>query len=254
MVTMFHSDEWIEGIAEMQGLKVGRIDNWTYTWSRKYGLPVMQMPVKTPYFSPTGTTEQCEQAIKKLRKKFWYVHAHYSPGYMGKAHKVHYTYIHDFKDGFNFSRSLTEQLRKAERLNYEFKEGSNHKDAYLIEQKSFVRTGLNCNYSTPKRFEEFIHSIPEIGDYTISLDGIDLGYYYVVIDGDTAYAWVSAFDYEWQSTRLNQLLTVLMLEDLKRKGIRYFDFVGADTESIARYKAQFNFELVPSYSVTYKKW
>lgn len=177
MKTIFHSKKWIDAIAEMQGLKAEQTEYWNYTSNRKYGLPVIQMPVKTPFFSPIGTPEQCENTINFLKKKYWYIHAHYTPDYMGRGNKVHYTYVHDFKDGFNFDSSLREAIKKAEKLDYDFVEGVDLIDCYNLEQKAYKRTGLNLNYTTPEKFRKFVESISEIKGFTILYDGIPLGYY-----------------------------------------------------------------------------
>ena len=55
----------------------------------------------------------------------------------------------------------------------------------------------------------------------------------------TAYYWHAGADKDFLNTGLNQLLV-----------LKSFDFVGADTESIARYKSTYNFPLVPMYSVS----
>ncbi len=52
------------------------------------------------------------------------------------------------------------------------------------------------------------------------------------------------------STGLNQLLILKVLEYYQQTELNRFDFVGADTESIARFKSTFNLPLVPLYSVS----
>lgn len=255
MKTVFQESDWIKSIAELTSLRHGSEWGWEYTYDYKWKvLPYIKMPVKTPYFAPFMGSDQNFKILDGLKKRYWYIHAHYPPysGIQGDA--VHYTYIHKFKDGFDFDYQLRKAIQKAEKENYEFCEGADLKDCYLLEQRAFERSGLDMNYATSETFENFVLGIPEMESFTIKLDGINIGYYLIVVSDGWAYAWVSAFDHEFQNTRLNQLLMVRMLEWCKDRGLEYFDFVGADTPSIANYKSQFNFELVPTYSLTLKKY
>ena len=65
-----------------------------------------------------------------------------------------------------------------------------------------------------------------------------------------AYYWQAGASKEYLPTGLNQLLVQRVIEHYTSEGYKKFDFVGADTDTIARYKSTFNFPLVPMYSVS----
>ena len=66
----------------------------------------------------------------------------------------------------------------------------------------------------------------------------------------TTYYWHAGADKDFLNTGLNQLLILKILEKYNVSDMKGFDFVGADTESIARYKSTFNLPLTSMYSVT----
>jgi len=71
----------------------------------------------------------------------------------------------------------------------------------------------------------------------------------IIYDRHCAYYWLAGSDPQYFSTGLNQLLLWKVIGILSGRGIKCFDFVGANTEASANYKAAFNFELVPYFQV-----
>ena len=256
-----------------------------FTFKRKYGMiKVMQVPLKTPFFGPVlsdtetkylSRTENHRHSVicslidfvmseigmftavltppfEDIRPFIW---NGFSPG-------IHYTYIKEISNDTDlldcYDSSVRRQIKKGEQQDYTF-HTDNTKDfifkARELEQRSFERQKLNLDYASGNDFFSFISDLAEKGNaqtYTIKQGDTAVASQIVIFDlpKKMAYYWLAGAEKQYLSTGLNQLLLHLVLKDIQEKGFRGFDFVGAGTESIARYKSTFNFPLVSMHSVT----
>jgi hypothetical protein len=177
---------------------------------------------------------------------------------------VNYTFIGNIREGIDlasgYDPSLKRQIKKGEKLEFDFRKDNSPSvilHARDLEQRSFKRQGLRLEYGDEKGFTEWIMQLCAAGSaqtYMISHHGAAAGQI-IILDRPkkTAYYWLAGADQEILPTGLNQLFLHLVLTDLQEQGFEYFDFVGAGTESIARYKSTFNFPLVPFYSINFSR-
>ena len=256
-----------------------------FTCKKKFGwIRVMQIPYKTSFYGPVlaktetkyiSKRESHHQAIIDALVSFLLSEnklfsAILPPSYedvrpfqwRGFQAGIHYTYLARLSSETDllsmYDPPLRRQIKKGEQEEHALlMENSPERilQAYTLEQLSFQRQKLDLNYALSDDFVSFILSLAEKGSaqtYVMEYQGKAIAAQVVILDQakKRAYYWLAGADEEYLSTGLNQLLLHKILIDLAEKGFETFDFVGAGTESIARYKASFNFPLVPFYSVT----
>lgn len=256
-----------------------------FTWKKKFGrIPIIQLPVKTPVFGPvisysdTKYLSKIESQIHTvtkdlinfLLKDYQLFYAQFPPAFIdirpynweGFDSDVHYTYsikFHseiDLEAGFN--PDIKRRIKKAYTLKYQLHENATEEYiayAWDLEQKSFDRQGFKMQYTAKESFVSFILDLVQkkSGEvFTIMHEEKPVASVIMILDQatGTAYYWHAGADKDFLNTGLNQLLVLKIMEKYKVSDLKSFDFVGADTESIARYKSTFNFPLVPMYSVS----
>lgn len=170
--------------------------------------------------------------------------------------KIQYTYIAGLSDlemlYANFDSDIKRRIKKTQELNYSFKKDNSNKSIdvfYSLQEKSFVKQQIEFKLSR-KQFNSFIDNLKSknsVEIYTIYFEDKPVSSCVVLIDGKNSYYLLSGTDDAYSKYGFNQLLIWLAMRDLKESGIEYWDLVGANTESIAQYKSNFNFNLIPSY-------
>jgi len=174
--------------------------------------------------------------------------------------KILYTYrlkLENLSNIFdNFDSDIKRRIKKAKQLSYEIKvENNQHsiKTFYQLQNLSFEKQKHQFNLSE----EEFINFMQGIFKknaariYTIYTDdSVPVASCVVLLSNNTAYYWLAGSNPNFLNTGFNQLLFWEMLNDLSENKIERFDFMGANTNSIARYKSTYNFTLTPYYSAT----
>ena len=200
-------------------------------------------------------------------------HAHFPPAFTdvrpyiwnGFATNLHYTYITRLAKGTDLSASydpqVRRQIKKGEQLKHSFLAEDSRDliiSAWELEQKSYQRQRLDMRYAPKESFASFIGSLAgreAAKTYTVIFQDRAVASQIVILDQakSTAYYWLAGADRDYLSTGLNQLLLHGVLVNLQELGYQSFDFVGAGTESIAKYKSTYNFPLVPMFSVSKAK-
>jgi len=256
-----------------------------FTWKRKYGrIPVIQTPLKTPFFGPvisysdTKYSSKIESQVQStataltnfLMSKFQLFQAQFPPSltdirpyvWNGFLPKVHYTYIGEIHEDSvpseNFEPDIKRRIKKALELDHRLIVDSSRENisfAWDLEQLSFKRQQFSITAFRKDDFISFVQKLVEKGSaevFTITQNEDPVASVVMILDQSrgVAYYWMAGANKDYLSTGLNQLLIQLILEKYKASSFRWFDFVGADTDSIARYKSTFNFPLVAMYSVT----
>jgi hypothetical protein len=171
--------------------------------------------------------------------------------------KVNYTYLINLQEDHNpdnYDPSLRRQLKKGYNLPYRITDEVTEKSIYAyydLHLKTYRRQGLKTELPR-EGFRNYIENVTKNNQgtiYSIEHKGIIISSMVILFDPDTAYYTLSATDPEYFSLGLNHVLLDQILTLLKEKKVKYFDFIGANTPSISRYKAKYNFKLVPIYSV-----
>lgn len=177
----------------------------------------------------------------------------------GYSQKVLYTYIleiNDLESTYDlFDPSLKRQIKKGEKSNYNINSGINPEiaETFLkLQSLSFDRQSKSFSFKK----NDFLRFIAKIRDFVnlqfhiIYQDNKPVYGIALLIDNNIAYYWLAGGDPEYFDTGLNQLLLWNIIKDLKKREIKYFDFVGANTESITNYKSKYNFTLTPYYALS----
>lgn len=255
-----------------------------FTSKRKYGfLNVMQIPLKTPFFGPVISRTETQYLSKAeshrqmiidallgfIMSETGMITAVLTPSFTdirpfiwkGCESGIHYTYITRISKEVDllslYDASVRRQVRKGEQQEFTFSTDNSKEfilHARTLEQRSFQRQKLNLDYASEEQFFTFIDELVKESSaqtYTMVHEDKAIASQIVLLDQSRkmAYYWLAGADQSYLSTGLNQLLLHLVLTDLCEKGFEGFDFVGAGTETIAKYKATFNFPLVSFYSV-----
>lgn len=260
------------------------IGGMAFSWKKKFGLfPVIQIPARTFYFGPViarsetqyqSKSESHHQSVvlaltKFLMFDYQMFRASFPPSvsdirpysWNGFQTSIHYTYRTDLipeKDFLkSFDHSVRKQINKGKKLESAFHTENAVRDiraAIELEQKSFRRQSFSMSPVSGTAFNDFVASLIEnklAQIYTISLNDTPVASRIVIQDRPKGivYDWMAGADKNYLSTGLNQLLMYRVLEELQQSEFNYFDFGGAGTASIARYKSTFNFKLIPMYAV-----
>lgn len=173
--------------------------------------------------------------------------------------RIFYTYVGDLtkkEDLINgFLPAIRRQIKKAESIESEVtfnKEKEHFETVYSLISKSYKRQSHQFRFSKEQFFS--ILNKPEfdknISIYSISDKNIPVASIVLLVDKDTAYYWLAGGDHTKFNTGLNQLLLWDVLQRVSKEGIKYFDFIGANTASITNYKSGYNFNLKSYYYVT----
>lgn len=80
-------------------------------------------------------------------------------------------------------------------------------------------------------------------------EGRDVGAFLTVVDGPVAYAWLCGADPAALHLGVNQLLHWTTVERSAAEGCRCYDYVGAQSKTVAMFKSQFGCKLVPYHSL-----
>ena len=176
--TIFHKSLWLQPIARFQDLsfsiaacfKGGKLmGGMAFTWKKKYGMiPVIQMPLKTPFFGPvisysdTKYRSKIESQVQStttaltgfLMARYQLFHAQFPPSFtdvrpyawIGFNTRTHYTYIAEIhKDSElleDFEPDIRRRIKKALELDHELLIDSSTENisyAWDLEQLSFDR-------------------------------------------------------------------------------------------------------------------
>jgi len=189
--------------------------------------------------------------ITDIRKFSWH----------GYQQKVRYTFrkqLASKKGVFSeLDPALKRQINKAEKQGVEALKGNSDelsRQFFALQSMSLKRQRQEQTFKLS--FQQFIALIHKLkkADFTIQFY---VAYKYnnpvagtaILSFKSTAYYWLAGGDPGHFNTGANQLIMSKVFSDLISQNIKYFDFVGANTPSVASYKSSYNFNLVPYYRV-----
>ncbi len=175
---------------------------------------------------------------------------------------LRYTYILNLKDydetNVLFDPAIKRQIKKANKNNYTLSTGveNDNIDAfYSLLTKTYNRQDLPLKYSR-KQYQKLFRKLAEKGWfklYVLNFNDVPASVMGITMFNGVAHYWLSASNSELYNMGGTSALIAEILSDLKKNNnITHFDFVGANTESIARFKAGFNFRLTPVYNIKYE--
>lgn len=247
---------------------------------KRGGLKFLAAPFASPYYGILVEERESKFHSKKeshrleiikalltfLGKEVHYVDFSLPPGFQDIraftrekfAGQVRYTYRTGLKDidrvYDSFLPALKRQIKKGEKLPHEVRTSvdSDHlKVVFDLILKSYKRQqqAFRFSFGQMKKLLETEKISQKIRLFSIWLGDKPVSAMIIVVDKDCAYYWLAGGDHDHFPSGLNQLLMWKVLQGLAESDIECFDFVGANTETISRYKSSFGFELVPYHHV-----
>jgi lipid II:glycine glycyltransferase (peptidoglycan interpeptide bridge formation enzyme) len=234
----------------------------------------------TPYFSPLIKPKKTNSRIKQesyyntiteliieyLESKLSYIKITFPPeiidirpwDWSNYTNKVLYTYKSELKvidDVINkFDSDIKRRAKKAKELDYILSTDTSEMqihDFYELLQKTYKKQQHKFTLSEGV-FKGIVSSIfkeESAKIYTVYYERKPVSSCLIIFDTNIAYYWLAGSDPDYLKMGFNQLLFVEMMADLSNMGKEYFDFIGANTSTIARYKGTFNMDLVPYHQV-----
>lgn len=169
---------------------------------------------------------------------------------------VLYTYCIDLEtvELSSFTKTRRQGIRQAERGGVVRDEDPTPAKFYQLLEATCQRQGIrpSVTWEQTERFCELQGDRIVIGVACDGGSGRPLAGCLTSVDRTRgmAYALLAGFDPEYSHLRATSLLRWFEIEDLREMGIKTLDLVGADVESNARFKAEFEGRLVPYYQVT----
>jgi hypothetical protein len=210
--------------------------------------------------------EIIKEICNYLEVKYDYITVSFPPNFIdlrgflwnGFSEKTRYTYIHHIRsheEAFNnFEPSLKRQIRKGLKQDYRISFDFNvdeKKVSYDLLNVMSKRKNRNI-YFDYQKFNKLLDKYHNNGNIllcNIYLKDRPVYTMVILLDRKTAYYWMAGGNYKYYNTGLNQLLMFRVLKELETHNYCYFDFVGANTEAIIKYKSGYNFKLTPYLGV-----
>ncbi len=233
--------------------------------SQFWGILLSDRPTKYYFKNVKYKKEILETIIGALEKDYQIIDLSIPPDiydirafvWKGYQQKIRFTYqgvLNDLDQIYEgFDPALKRQIKKAKKSNIKVEKGNEQQrisDLYQLQFLSLKRQNSNFHFS----LEDFltmvlmIHKrVTHISFYLAYLSDQPIAGCAVLTYKYTAYYWLAGGKADFFNTGANQMLLWEIFKDLNRKGILYFDFVGANTPSIAQYKSSYNFSLIPYY-------
>lgn len=261
------------------------IGGMAFTWKKKFGLlPIIQIPLKTPFFGPvfiSSNTKYRSRIESQLHavmsafndyilSRYQHISITFPPSisdirpysWNGFETGIRYTYISELNPEVqiqdDFDSDIRRRIKKAEELDYKIItdiSDENITHAWELEQQSFLRHQFQQSGFSKQEFLSFIKTLSGEGSllvFSMIHEGAPIASVVTVHEKTRgiAYYWQAGANKEYLNTGLNQLLIQRVIEHYSSDGYQKFDLLGADTNTIAKYKSTFNFPLVPMYSVS----
>lgn len=169
-----------------------------------------------------------------------------------------YTYLVDLTPGpedllMSFSRDARSNIRDGEDATYTIEEGGRAAIYDIIEQVAHRYENQDIDYHvTPRFVTELAARLPDesVRPYVLRIDGEFIGGLLALDDGETVYRWQGGVRTDVETDlSVNDLLDWHVMTEAMERDRTAYDLVGANNPRINRYKAKFNPDLVPFYSV-----
>ena len=243
-------------------------------------LSIVMMPPSTPYnhvivqeketkYISKNTKfnfEITQLILQYLENEFKYILLNYPKeitdiraltwnNYTPKVLYTYFTALDDIESLYNqFDHSIRKRIKRGEKLNYDLEIGNGASEIKIfleLENLTYNRQQQKKTISDTHliNFMNLIRDKIEYMVYIIKYDNNPVAARIEIIDNDIVFDWKAGADPKYFDTGLNQVIIWEVIKDMRKKGMKYFDFGGANTPTIADYKSKFNFKLTPYYSV-----
>jgi hypothetical protein len=189
-------------------------------------------------------------SIKDIRAFSW----------MGYKIYVKYTFVNTIEN-FNaypnvFAHSIRKQIRKCKEGNMEVIKEDDLERFWSIFKLTFERQKESLPVNK-KQFIELYNRLSRNGCgemWTAFFEGKPVSARIILFsENDTVHDWVAAAHPDHLRTGATSYLIYKIMEHYSQRGFKYFDWNGANMESIARFKSNFGGKLTPYYAVSWAR-
>ena len=288
--TLYHTSDWLHAIASAyvpaRPLIIGCFDNHqlvgggVFLERERYGILTAVTPLLTPYFGfvleePGGekfsATASKNHAVlsalgQYLCKHYAYVNLVLAPHLedirplqqLGFTITPRFTYCLNLRlspeeHWGRFDGSARRQIKKAQKESFEICSRLPIAPAYRLFESTFRRRGEDCPVSE-SLFSAVLenHGLADRRAIFAAWLGDSLASYIVLLTFNrTLYYAIAASEADYLSSGINSLLIWEIIREYAGRDWNIFDFVGANTPSIARFKENFNPRLQLYFQVEY---
>ncbi|MDT4375374.1 hypothetical protein RO787_18720 [Blautia coccoides] len=279
LADLYFSDQWLElnqklwgvraekniySIPEKQNSKLEVV--FYYDEKNRIILPPYNqyLPLR---FVPTNTSKEShlryqwlalsKQLVADLKKHGWVGDIAFTPGFIDARafswfnirFTLKYTYYSELPVDINCCDcSIRKNTRKALKNGYYVKRTSNIDEIYECLYQSARRKKIDLGFQKTdlKRCWDILGPENIIGYVAYNIDGFPVSAQVKLLSPNgVCIDWLAGTKDDRIKDGVNQLLYSFSFEDLHNRGEKYFDFGGANNESISQAKSQWCFELVP---------
>lgn len=207
--------------------------------------------------------EAVDEAIREAFDPH-YTHVRSGPAYADPrpfiwndfAPEPRYTYEVDLEpeqdDLFmTFSGDVRENVRRADDDRYELLEGDAADAERIVEWVRERHDEQGVSFDVPPAFvADLYRALPDgtVRVYVCHSDGNFVGGEITLEDDQTLYGWQAAADYD-HDLAVSDLVVWHLLRDGRERGLERYDLGGANDPRLCRYKAKFNPEVRPYYTL-----
>jgi len=208
-----------------------------------------------------------EELLHFIEKEYQIINISFLPGFKDirsfnqrdYSSTEKYTYLVDTENPDQlfekFLPALRRQINKGEKLEYQIRKLAGREELSLVFdliESSYSRQSHSFRFER-SQFYSFMENPAlqkHLKTYSIWWEEKPVAAIVLLVDGSTAYYWLAGVDPQYNNTGLNQVLMWQLIRKMKDMGITTFDFIGANTPSISKYKSGYNFKLVVYHQVT----
>jgi len=289
--SVFASWQWINHIAEAFSLnpmlltvsESGRVvAGLPLFTSQQFGLRIAHQPPLTPYtgviFFPQGSPKEQKLSADEHRilgallpaveQKYHRVFFTLSPKitdvrpfvWRGWLVAPRYTYVLRLEEIEQVWVELSSSLRRKIRGEaYYVEERSSASSLISLLRRSYERTRLSPPVPVPlieRLCTELLRDDLLMIFAAVAEDGTTLAERAIIrwSEGKRAYDWLAGANYERNIGNANHILVWHIIQKLAEDGINEFDFLGANTPTIAEFKRQFGGDLRIYFEAKWYRW
>lgn len=171
--------------------------------------------------------------------------------------KLFYTYVKRLEEN-NIHHSLSKLIKKPLSDDYYFDINKDLDIVWKFHATDILSFGFRKkNVQSSIQYFKLLFEEKKAHTYNIYYKGTFLASIIALLDMDNKHAYfplVGTMDKPHYQKNVSAHLYCFAINELKKLNIENIDFMGANTESIARYKSKFGGTLTPHYNVHYSKY
>ncbi|MCU4162540.1 GNAT family N-acetyltransferase [Carboxylicivirga caseinilyticus] len=211
-----------------------------------------------------------ESFISFLEKDFHHIELTFNTGsqdvrpfqWNKYSEQIRYTYVGEIQPPDDmmkcFNPDVRNKIKKAHKLDFRFDISGSSSEieiSYDLIDRS-LKKNSQPHILGKKQFKLFCQNLIKVNSLIVAniyLEDEPIATRVIVHNDKLAIDFQAGGNEEMFNTGLNQLLSLKIFEELHAKGIEMYDFRGANTPSVARYKSSFNMKAQPYYVLSKDK-